>query len=143
MNNKIRSGFYRVSVKALVLNDARDKFLIVQEDDGWWDIPGGGLDWGEAPHVGLAREVREEMGIELVYMAENPSYFLTSTNKRGTSQIANVIYEVQVKHLDFVPSDECIAVCFVDVNELKALDNVSPNLAVLADLFNPQVHIKK
>ena len=36
--------FYRISVKALVLNEARDRFLITQEEDGRWELPGGGLD---------------------------------------------------------------------------------------------------
>ncbi len=142
MGNEIRSGFYRVSVKALILNESRDKFLIVQEEDGCWDLPGGGLDWGEDPHVGLAREVQEEMGIELVYIAENPSYFLTSTNKRGTLQIANVIYEAGVAHLNFIPSDECIAVRFVDVDELRTFDTLNLNLITFADLFNPLIHMK-
>lgn len=30
-----------------------------------WDIPGGGLQFGEDPKVGVAREVREETGLEI------------------------------------------------------------------------------
>lgn len=36
--------FYRISIKALILNEARDKFLICQEDNGKWELPGGGLE---------------------------------------------------------------------------------------------------
>jgi ADP-ribose pyrophosphatase YjhB (NUDIX family) len=31
---------------------------------GSWTLPGGGLDHGESPRQGLAREVREECGVE-------------------------------------------------------------------------------
>jgi len=69
--------FYRVSVKALVLNETRDKFLICQEENGMWDLPGGGLDWETKPQDDLAREIHEEMGLNIIKVAERPSYFTT------------------------------------------------------------------
>jgi ADP-ribose pyrophosphatase YjhB (NUDIX family) len=33
------------------------------EDAGRWSVPGGGLEWGEAPEVALVREFREETGL--------------------------------------------------------------------------------
>ena len=30
---------------------------------GWWTLPGGGLDFGEAPEAGAIREVEEETGL--------------------------------------------------------------------------------
>ncbi len=44
MMSEVPECIYRVSVKALILNENRDKFLIIQENNGWWDLPGGGLD---------------------------------------------------------------------------------------------------
>jgi 8-oxo-dGTP diphosphatase len=32
---------------------------------GWWTIPGGGLDFGEAPRDAVVREAREETGYEI------------------------------------------------------------------------------
>jgi len=39
---------YRISIKALIL-DKDKRFLLVQEDTGLWELPGGGLEFGEAP----------------------------------------------------------------------------------------------
>lgn len=59
---RIPNNFYRVSIKALILNKARTKFAAVLEDNGYWELPGGGLDWGESPETCLRREILEEMG---------------------------------------------------------------------------------
>ncbi|MFQ5967343.1 MAG: NUDIX hydrolase [Acidimicrobiia bacterium] len=34
-----------------------------EDDAGHWTLPGGGLDWGEHPEDGLARELWEETGL--------------------------------------------------------------------------------
>lgn len=57
-------------VVAGVLLDAHGRVLIAQrppgkELAGRWELPGGKLEAGEAPRAGLARELREELGIEL------------------------------------------------------------------------------
>jgi 8-oxo-dGTP diphosphatase len=38
--------------------------LIRRGDTGTWALPGGTLEWGETLRVGLARELREEAGVE-------------------------------------------------------------------------------
>jgi mutator protein MutT len=54
----------------VVLNDLDQVFLIRAQDpadpskDPWWEIPGGGIDRGETSAEAVARELREEAGIE-------------------------------------------------------------------------------
>ena len=57
----------RPCVAALVVHDG--ELLLVKRKrapfEGWWDIPGGFLEPGEEPAAGVAREVREESGLEV------------------------------------------------------------------------------
>lgn len=56
----------RVRVAAIVVEDGR-LLLVRHIKDGrsYWLLPGGGVDFGEAAGEALAREVREETGLEI------------------------------------------------------------------------------
>jgi len=137
--NEIRSGYYRVSAKALILNESRDKFLICEEASGMWELPGGGLDWGVSPQADIPREIQEEMGLPVTYVAANPSYFVTDQNAEKTLWIANVVYETKVEHMHFTPSDECVNITFVDKTDVKNL-HVFPTVRTVSELFQPEHH---
>lgn len=126
---------YRISVKALILNETRTKFLVTQEEDGVWELPGGGLDHGESPEECLRREIKEEMGLEVTFIAQTPSFFFTINKQTDkTSWVANVLYEIRLANLSFTPSNECVAVRFVTAEEALALPAFL-NVYALAKLF--------
>jgi 8-oxo-dGTP diphosphatase len=57
-------------VVAAMVADGAGRVLIAERPEGkfmagWWEFPGGKLEFGESPEDGLAREVREELGIEI------------------------------------------------------------------------------
>jgi 8-oxo-dGTP diphosphatase len=59
----------RVAAYALCVEDARLLMCRIAPgytsgQDGWWTLPGGGLDFGEEPEVGALRELTEETGLE-------------------------------------------------------------------------------
>jgi len=64
---------FRLAVKAFIVRN--NKLFLVKraEDDvqspGIWEIPGGRLELGEDPVLGLMREIREETGmyVEVIY----------------------------------------------------------------------------
>lgn len=136
----IPNCFYRVSIKALVLNETRDKFLLCKEADGRWELPGGGLDWGMTPQEDLPRELMEEMGLKPIWIADNPSYFITgqSTNHPEV-KIANVLYETKLEHLNFTPSDECVEIKFVSPDEVETMSTFD-GPAKLAKIFKSENH---
>ena len=47
-----------------------------------WEIPGGGLHRGEAPEAAVRREMREELGIELVDVREVGRVEVAGSHKR-------------------------------------------------------------
>jgi 8-oxo-dGTP diphosphatase len=134
----IPNRFYRVSVKALILNDEK-RFLLALENNGLWELPGGGLDFGENPRGCLAREIKEEMGLEVVHISRRPSYFVTARHRGGGWWICNVIYETKVKNLDFKPSDECTELRFFTKEEAKK-EKLFSNVAEFVKIYNPDNH---
>ena len=124
---KFPSCFHRVSIKGLI-SDEQNRFLLMQEANGFWDLPGGGMDHGESPAVCLRREIKEEMGLEIVSMDKAPSFFFASTNPKG-QPIVNAVYKISLTNLNFAASEECMAIRFFSVPDIKKLhQQMYPNI---------------
>ncbi len=136
---EIKNGYYRLSVKALILDETKTKFLLAQEDNGKWELPGGGLDWGEKPEEGITREIKEEMGLEVTFVANQPSYLTTAPRDSDGRWTANVLFETKVENLQFSPSDECVALQFVTKEEAASLD-LFITVKEFLKVFNPENH---
>jgi len=58
---------FRVAVKAMIIHNKKILLLKRAADDpqspGIWEVPGGRLELGEDPILGLIREIREETGL--------------------------------------------------------------------------------
>jgi 8-oxo-dGTP pyrophosphatase MutT (NUDIX family) len=135
--------YYRVSAKAMIL-DEQKRFLLTLEAKGWWELPGGGLDFGESPQKCLAREIKEEMGLEVTHINEQPSYFVSSLNtntklNKNGIWFCNIIYEVTVKDLNFTPSDECIKIQFFTKEEAMK-ENLFSNVSEFVKIYKPDNH---
>jgi ADP-ribose pyrophosphatase YjhB (NUDIX family) len=58
--------FTRISAYAWSVRDGSVLLARIapgRPDNGKWTLPGGGLDWGEHPEEGMARELHEETGL--------------------------------------------------------------------------------
>ena len=137
--DNIPDWFYRVSVKALVLSQDKN-FLLVKEEK-WRELPWWWLEFGETPQECIKRELMEEMWINVKFVKDTPSYFIT-TKKANWTRIANVIYEVHVDSDDlqnFKLSDECLETRFFNTKEAED-ENLFPNVREFIKQFNPLNH---
>jgi 8-oxo-dGTP diphosphatase len=120
---EIQEAWYRISIKALIYNEKWD-FLLTKENNWLWDIPWGWLDHGEKYDENLKRELKEEMWLEIIWIDKNPKYFITAHKPESKSRpwIANIFYEVKVKDLNFIKSDECVEIWFFNANSINNID---------------------
>lgn len=74
-----KDSLFRVTLKAVILNDRGETLVVKESGRDWWDIPGGGIDHGETVKQALSRELSEEVSFagEFEYetlLAEDPHY---------------------------------------------------------------------
>lgn len=73
-----RKTRFRLSCFAIIERDGR--YLLARRSDiGWWNLPGGGMEFGETVLGCLEREVREEVGMRLTNV--RPVGVYTKTRK--------------------------------------------------------------
>lgn len=130
MFDNVPEAFYRVSVKGLILDD-QNRFLLCKEDNGYWGIPGGGLDHGESFEEGFKREIMEEMGLEVEWFDESPYFVVNCTSLGNSFWMCHVIYKAKLKSLDFTPSNECLEIKFFGPDDIET-HNVYANAKDLA-----------
>lgn len=131
-------SYYRVSVKGTVIDDD-GRFLLSLEDNGKWELLGGGLDHGEDPIACLKREINEETGLEVTYVSNSPMYFVTCQRLGYDTFVANVIYEIKLKNLNFIASDECQELRFFTTEEARRED-LFPNVEQFLKVYKPELH---
>lgn len=93
----------RVASYALCL-DAKGRILLCrigpgEFETGMWTLPGGGLDFGEAPGTGALRELVEEAGLsgEIIDIADVDSQvYGPRAGRPGELHAIRVIYRVQI-----------------------------------------------
>ena len=130
--------YYRVSVKGIVIDDD-GRILLSREDNGKWEMLGGGLDHDEDPVAGLKREIFEETGLKVTHVSPSPKYFITSPRigTTMTTYMANVVYEIKLENLNFVPSDECQELRFFSKDEMARVE-LFPNVQKLLEILQEQ-----
>ncbi len=139
MTDDARAKRTRVASYALCL-DAQERILLCrigtgmyEPQAGFWTLPGGGLDFGEAPAPGALRELEEEAGLtgDIIDIADVDSQVYGPRGGRpGELHAIRVIYRVQITggslrdEVDgstdtcaWVPLDQARALPLVDLAE--------------------------
>lgn len=141
-SNSFPDSFHRVTIKGICVRDG--KILLMKESaalGGQWELPGGGLDFGEEIRAGFEREVREEMGITVANFSKNPVYVWTYkfVGRRNLDWYYAFIvaYRVEFENLNFKPTDECEKLQFFSKEELKDIV-LNEQMEELLEIFNPE-----
>jgi 8-oxo-dGTP diphosphatase len=101
-----------------------------RDDSGLFDLPGGGLDWGEEFRHGLTRELAEEVGLKHTdtKIAKEPLYvqitelddrYFDDREKDDFYPTCMMYYPVKIAHTDFHESPECTGFEWVSIDEYK------------------------
>jgi len=126
---------FHISIKGLIRYG--DKFLLLQEDDGLWEAPGGRIDEGELLKETLLRELKEELGLNL--KKENIGR-LVSIDQRydykfgGGWGLVTLFYEI-------IPNEEPVIkisqehIDFIWVNKSSDLSRLVFKNSVQKDIF--------
>ena len=122
---EIISCLYRVATKAVVVDN--DKLLLVKEEQGWYGLPGGGVEHGQDLRESLVREIKEELGYDLS-LASIPLYPSIVSNSGVIDGIPRLTigYRVAFDDTDFpLPSE--LDHAWTTANELKTI-YLAPNI---------------
>ncbi len=119
------SPFYRVGVKALIY-DAQHRLLLLENEDGELELPGGGWEHDESLEACVRRELEEE--IHAAVRTISPIRFMyQGRSSRGWHTLRAVV-EVELEpDAQIVPDDGLTGYRFVSEEEFRALPNSSSN----------------
>lgn len=109
---------YRISLKALIYNDAGQILVVKEINRTYWDLPGGGMDYDEDFESSLKRELYEEVG----YKGNLRYQLFDASEQMYIERIdANQICfycRVWPENFDFAPGEEGDEVMFINPEEL-------------------------
>lgn len=110
---------FHITVKGIVVYHRRVLLLKRARPStdglGYWELPGGGLEYGETPNQALIRELKEETGLQ-IYVVK-PAY--TFTKIRSDYQTVGIGY-LSITHSDkIVLSDEHTDYLWCEIEDLQ------------------------
>lgn len=123
--NAPRANSVVPSVTAVVTNDDGDILLIHKTDNDLWALPGGGHDIGESIADTVAREVKEETGVDveatgIVGLYTDPRHVMAYDDGEVRQQFS-ICFTTRMLGGELATSSESKAVEWVAPNELDQL----------------------
>lgn len=114
-------ALFHVTVKGVIMDGNR--FLVLKkvkpskDQFGYWELPGGGMEYDETPVEAMCREAKEETGLDIT-VDEVISTFHVGKDDR---QIVGIIFRAHVEEPHVVLSSEHTEYRFVSQQEAKDL----------------------
>lgn len=111
----------------------KDRILLLKRKDGFWEFPGGGVEWGEDPQAAAVREGREETGLS----AHIPQ-FLTVTSatyeKDGNEKHSvYIVYKATTDSDEVKLTGEHVEHRWLTLTEAKFMKNLGLNAEGILD----------
>ncbi len=115
-----------VPAVSAIVADAQDSILLIlRTDNGYWSIPGGGLNPGESVTGATVREVKEETGIDcqvtgLVGIYSDPNH-VAAYDDGEVRQEFSICFTTRMTGGTMATSSESAEVQFVPPGEIPGL----------------------
>ncbi len=99
--------FQKIVVTGFIINEK--KTLILKRSNketflpGYWELPGGKLNFGEDPSSGLIREYQEEAGLHIT--VDKPFRTFSYLSRDGNRHTVEIVYMCSVEMGDVVMSE--------------------------------------
>lgn len=126
-------GQFDAGVHVLVKKD--DAYLVIKrsdqdtDDPGFWDMPGGGINFGEQPIDAILREVKEETGIDVMVKGVIDLYAKNYHDKWSIEST----YEAEYLSGEVTLSNEHSDYKWISGEELNKLESKSLGLVRIVD----------
>lgn len=114
------STFYRVTVKALIFDKEHRLLVCVNDEDGY-ELPGGGLEFGENLSDCIARELGEELGLRLDALGDIVCVYDMRSPYRNVP-VVRIAARVTVEPGEARPGDSIVDYRYVTKDEFMTLE---------------------
>lgn len=113
-----------VSVAGVVIRNDEGKYLLVQEKQpaayGLWNLPAGWIDPGETPQQAAVREAKEEVGLGVELLDDQP--LLTAWNTKKDRQLNSFRAKVIGGQMKF-QEEELLDAKWLSLGEIEKLND--------------------
>jgi D-sedoheptulose 7-phosphate isomerase len=137
-----RSARVKVAVGVIVQNNSGKILLERRLDNGWWGLPGGGIESGESVEHTATREVFEETGLHVrlkglvgVYSFPEDGRIVTYPDNGDVVQLVDIVVHAEIVGGQLKTGLESYDVGFFDTDSLPKTI-VPPALKPLADFIS-------
>lgn len=132
----VRHKVRRIAVSGYILNK-RGEILLLRRAahdsmPGAWEVPGGGLEFGEKPEDGVKREVKEESGLEVTVIKPLGITHSLSLKKGIQKDILRIGFLCQALDTEKITlSPDHDAYQWINPDKIEKLKNASKSLIEL------------